>query len=83
MPYLEFPIRASEQVYSGGAPVAGRVVIGGINQGFSSAIFCAVITHDESQRNGFTECQNSGDKETEGARQEGKEVRTLLERIEL
>lgn len=33
-------------------------VLGSIATDFSSAVFCAVITHDGSTKNGFTECQD-------------------------
>jgi len=31
-------------------------VIGSISTDFSSAVYCATITHDGSTKNGFTEC---------------------------
>jgi hypothetical protein len=33
-------------------------VIGSISNDYSSAVFCAVITHDGSTKNGFTECKD-------------------------
>ncbi|KAJ9256537.1 hypothetical protein DTO271D3_6736 [Paecilomyces variotii] len=57
-PYLEFPIERNGKTYDGGSPGADRVVIGSIAEDYSSAVFCAVITHDGSTNNGFTECQD-------------------------
>ena len=54
-PYLEFPVEQSG-VYDGQSPGADRVVIGSIAEDYSSAVFCAVITHDGQKKNGFTEC---------------------------
>lgn len=56
-PYLEFPVVQSG-TYDGGSPGADRIVIGSIAADYSSAIYCAVITHDESKNNGFTECSD-------------------------
>ncbi|KAJ7464300.1 Ribonuclease/ribotoxin [Mycena galericulata] len=55
-PYIEFPILSSEQVYDGESPGADRVILGSIADDYESAIYCAVITHDGSTKNGFTEC---------------------------
>ncbi|KAF1353239.1 Ribonuclease/ribotoxin [Delphinella strobiligena] len=56
-PYLEFPVLSNGE-YEGGSPGADRVVIGSIAEDYSSAVYCAVITHDGSAKNGFTECQD-------------------------
>lgn len=79
--------------YTGDSPGADRVVIGSIATDYQSAIFCAVITHDASSNNGFTECQDDtvntagkGSYSAPGGRNdtEGKgEGRKLLERIDL
>ncbi|KIK70135.1 hypothetical protein GYMLUDRAFT_53238 [Collybiopsis luxurians FD-317 M1] len=55
-PYLEFPIETEGHTYDGGSPGADRVVIGSIAEDFSSAVYCAVITHDGQRHNGFAEC---------------------------
>ncbi|CAD6446833.1 2bd7bcb1-edf0-4af4-a5fd-05812858634f [Sclerotinia trifoliorum] len=90
-PYLEFPILANGEIYTGSepsSPGADRIVIGSIATDYQSAIFCAVITHDGSKKNGFTECANTGD-DGEGAygrrdgQDEGKDGRDLLEWIDL
>jgi len=57
-PYLEFPVERDGRVYEGGSPGADRIVIGSIADDYSSAMYCAVITHDHSRHNGFTECQD-------------------------
>ncbi|KAL1967823.1 hypothetical protein VTN77DRAFT_2512 [Rasamsonia byssochlamydoides] len=57
-PYLEFPVERNGRVYDGGSPGADRVVIGSIAQDFSSAVYFAVITHDGSKHDGFTECRD-------------------------
>jgi ribonuclease len=57
-PYLEFPVERNGRVYEGGSPGADRIVIGSIADDYSSAMYCAVITHDNSRHNGFTECQD-------------------------
>lgn len=33
-------------------------MIGSISEDFSSAVYCAVITHDGQRRNGFAECSD-------------------------
>lgn len=33
-------------------------MIGSISEDFSSAVYCAVITHDGQRKNGFTECSD-------------------------
>jgi hypothetical protein len=90
-PYLEFPIFPDGEVYDGSRPGADRVVIGSIAEDFSSAVFCAVITHDGERRNGFAECQddtvNPRGKGHYRAR-EGRRVtehfgRKLIDRIDL
>jgi hypothetical protein len=53
-PYLEFPILESGAYNDNESPGADRVVIGSIATDYSSAVFCAVITHDGSTKNGFT-----------------------------
>ncbi|KAI9841771.1 MAG: hypothetical protein M1830_007841 [Pleopsidium flavum] len=57
-PYLEFPILQSGNIYDGSAPGPDRVVIGSISEDFSSAVYCAVITHDGQRKNGFAECSD-------------------------
>lgn len=54
----------------------------------TSAVYCAVITHDESKNNGFTECaddtMNPGGKGNyEGHEQKGHHHRKLIKRIDL
>ena len=67
-------------------------VIGSIASDYQSAVFCAVLTHDKSSKNGFTECQddtvNTGGKGTfykklEGRGREPAKGRHLLERIDM
>lgn len=68
-------------------------MIGSIATDYASAVFCAVITHDGSTKNGFTECKddtlNTGGKGTyvgEAGYGRGRELgegRKLLERIDL
>lgn len=56
-PYLEFPIMKNGSVFDGStSPGADRVVLGSIAEDFSSAVYCAVITHDGQRKNGFVEC---------------------------
>ncbi|ESZ95799.1 hypothetical protein SBOR_3816 [Sclerotinia borealis F-4128] len=89
-PYLEFPILSCGTIYNGSNPTspgADRIVIGSIATDYKSAIFCAVITHDGSSKDGFTECMNTGDNgegayERKEKGEEGKEGRELLERID-
>lgn len=91
-PYLEFPILESGD-YDNQSPGADRVVIGSISTDYSSAVFCAVITHDGSTKNGFTECKDDtvntdgkGTYDTERTKGRGKEPgpgRELLDRIDL
>jgi hypothetical protein len=92
-PNLEFPILESGAYTGDGSPGADRVVIGSIAEDYQSAVFCAVLTHDGSKRNGFTECQDDtvntdGKGSYEGregwgrGREEDRE-RKLLERIDL
>jgi len=57
-PYLEFPIKKSG-TYSGGSPGADRVVIGGVSSDYSTAQYCAVITHTGESNNAFAECTDS------------------------
>lgn len=33
-------------------------MIGSISEDFSSAVYCAVVTHDGQRRNGFAECSD-------------------------
>lgn len=85
-PYLEFPIFSSE-TYDGSSPGADRVVIGSIAEDYSSAVYCAVITHDGQRKNGFAECRD----DTVNLRGKGRDIkakgkgeaRKLIERIEL
>ncbi len=65
------------------SPGADRIVIGSIATDYQSAIFCAVITHDGSTNNGFTECKNDTTAAGNKAGDRGKEDRELLDRIEL
>jgi hypothetical protein len=91
-PYLEFPILESGD-YDNQSPGADRVVIGSISTDYSSAVFCAVITHDGSTKNGFTECKDDtvntdgqGTYDTERTKGRGKEPgpgRELLDKIDL
>jgi hypothetical protein len=57
-PYLEFSILESGTYSDNEPPGADRVVIGSIATDYSSAVFCAVITHNGSTKNGFTECKD-------------------------
>ena len=91
-PYLEFPILESGSYTDDESPGADRVVIGSISSDYSSAVFCAVLTHDGSTKNGFTECQDdtvntSGkgtyEKKTGGRGTEPGEGRKLLDRIDI
>ncbi|PMD18345.1 Ribonuclease/ribotoxin [Hyaloscypha hepaticicola] len=92
-PYLEFPILESGAYTDDESPGADRVIIGSISTDYSSAIFCAVITHDGSTRNGFTECKDDtvntdgkGTWDTEKTQGRGREPgpgRDLLDRIDL
>ncbi|PQE08348.1 extracellular guanyl-specific ribonuclease protein [Rutstroemia sp. NJR-2017a WRK4] len=94
-PYLEFPILSSGAIFDGStSPGADRIVIGSIATDYQSAVFCAVLTHDGSSSNGFTECQddsvNMGGKGSytapEGSERrelEGRDGRQLLDRIDL
>lgn len=92
-PYLEFPILESGTYSGEESPGADRVVIGSIAEDFQSAVFCAVLTHDGSTKNGFTECKddtvNTDGKGTYDAREgwgRGREEepgRRLVEKIEL
>ncbi|MCJ1305361.1 hypothetical protein MMC08_008175 [Hypocenomyce scalaris] len=69
-PYLEFPIMSGD-TYDGSSPGADRVVIGSIAEDYSSAVYCAVITHDGQKKNGFAECRD----DTVNLRGKGEEVR--------
>lgn len=92
-PYLEFPILESGTYSGEESPGADRVVIGSIAEDFQSAVFCAVLTHDGSTKNGFTECKddtvNTDGKGTYDARggwgrgREEEPGRRLVEKIEL
>jgi hypothetical protein len=92
-PYLEFPILESGAYTDNESPGADRVIIGSISTDYSSAIFCAVITHDGSTKNGFTECKDDtvntdgkGTWDTEKTQGRGREPgpgRDLLDRIDL
>lgn len=86
-PYLEFPIMAGS-VYDGSSPGADRVVIGSIASDYSSAVYCAVITHDGQRKNGFAECSDDimnprGKGDYEGQERKGHHHRKLLDKIEL
>jgi len=93
-PYLEFPILQSGTAYDGQSPGADRVVVGSITEDYSSAVYCAVITHDGQQKNNFAECQddsmnvrgkgNYQPVEKEGHGRHGKhEHKKLIDRIDL
>jgi hypothetical protein len=92
-PYLEFPILESGAYTGEESPGADRVVIGSIAEDFQSAVFCAVLTHDGSTRNGFTECKDDtvntdgkGTYDTRGGWGRGRDEepgRRLVEKIEL
>jgi hypothetical protein len=81
------------EVYDGSSPGADRVIIGSIAEDYSSAIYCAVITHDGQRKNGFAECADDTmnlhgkgvyrRKEEEGAKPEGLFGRKLIGRIDL
>nr|GAT51167.1 predicted protein [Mycena chlorophos] len=59
-PFFEFPIMPNGSVYTGqSSPGADRVVFGSIAADYSSAIFCAVITHTGAKKyDGFVECKD-------------------------
>jgi len=92
-PYLEFPVLESGAFTNEESPGADRVVIGSISTDYSSAVFCAVITHDGSTKNGFTECKddtvNADGKgtwdvnKTQGKGREPGAGRKLLDKIDL
>lgn len=67
-PYLEFPILQNATVYDGGRPGADRVVIGSIAEDYSSAVYCACITHDGQKKEGFSECKGKWIPRTGGAK---------------
>ena len=84
---MEFPIIAGS-VYHGSSPGADRVVIGSIAADHSSAVYCAVITHDGQRKNGFAECSDDsmnlrGKGNYEGQAGKGHHHRKLLEKIEM
>lgn len=84
---MEFPIIAGS-VYDGSSPGADRVVIGSIAADYSSAVYCAVITHDGQRKNGFAECSDDsmnprGKGNYEGQAKKGHQHRKLLEKIEM
>jgi ribonuclease len=92
-PFLEFPILESGAFTGDESPGADRIVIGSISTDYSSAVFCAVLTHDGSTKNGFTECKDDtvnpdgkGTWDTERTKGRGREPgpgRDLLDRIDL
>lgn len=83
-PYLEFPVLQNGTVYDGGRPGADRIVIGSIAEDYSSAVYCACITHDGQKKNGFAECKDdSMNPRGKGTLPLGKERRKLLSKIEL
>jgi len=91
-PYLEFPILESGEFTGDESPGADRIVIGSISTDYSSAVYCATLTHDGSTKNGFTECKddtlNTGGKGSYTGKAEGKgrepgPGRELLGRIDL
>ena len=84
---MEFPILAAS-VYDGSSPGPDRVVIGSIASDYSSAVYCAVITHDGQRKNGFAECSDDtmnprGKGNYKGLEQKGHHHRKLLDKIEL
>ncbi|MCJ1434133.1 hypothetical protein MMC27_003499 [Xylographa pallens] len=82
-PYLEFPIMSGD-VYDGSSPGADRVVIGSIAENYSSAIYCAVITHDGETRNGFAECADDTlNLRGKGQYKAGGKERKLLQKIDM
>jgi hypothetical protein len=92
-PYLEFPILESGAYNDNGSPGADRVVIGSIATDYNSAVFYAVIPHDGSTKNWFTERKDDtvntsgkGTWDTEKTKGRGREPgrgRQLLGRIDL
>jgi len=93
-PYIEFPIMVDGSAYNGdSSPGADRVILGSIAADFSSAVYCAVITHDGQKKNGFVECKDDTVNQdgrgtydvnrTEGRGKEPAPGRTLLERLDL
>ena len=82
-PYLEFPIMSGD-VYDGSSPGADRIVIGSIAEDYSSAVYCAVITHDGETRNGFAECADDTlNLRGKGEYKAGGKERKLLQKIEM
>ncbi|KAF2085507.1 Ribonuclease/ribotoxin, partial [Saccharata proteae CBS 121410] len=82
-PYLEFPVMQGK-TYDGGSPGADRIVIGSIAEDYSSAVYCATITHDDSKNNGFTECKDDTmNTRGKGDIAKGREGRKLIDKIEL
>ncbi|MCJ1382923.1 hypothetical protein MMC17_006036 [Xylographa soralifera] len=82
-PYLEFPIMAGD-VYNGSSPGADRVVIGSFAEDYSSAVYCAVITHDGETRNGFAECADDTlNLRGKGEYKAGGRERKLLQKINI
>jgi hypothetical protein len=67
--------------------------LGSIAADFSSAVFCAVITHDGQKKNGFVECKDDTVNQngqgtydvdiTQGRGKEPVSGRTLLQNLEL
>ena len=75
-------------VYDGASPGADRVVIGSIASDYSSAVYCAVLTHDGQRKNGFAECSDDtmnprGKGNYQGQGQKEHHHRKLLDKIEL
>lgn len=68
-------------------------ILGSIATDFSSAIYCAVVTHDGQKNNGFTECKDDTVNQngqgaydvnkTEGLGKEPGPGRKLLDHLEL
>ena len=74
----------SDDVYDGSSPGADRVVIGSIAEDYSSAIYCAVITHDGETRNGFAECADDTlNLRGKGEYKAGGKERKLLQKIDV
>lgn len=81
----------ADGVYDGStSPGPDRVVIGSIAADYSSAVYCAVITHDGQRGNGFAECaddsmnvRGKGDFVGQGGEKAGHRRRKLVEKIEL
>lgn len=70
-PYLVFPILQKGKIYDGLSPGAERLVLGSIDEDFSSAIYCACLTKDGQRKNGFAECKGAWHFVQRGRRMQG------------